>query len=1364
MTFLNSPSNFDEIRRQLQNVGYNRIDIVLDLVPDAPAESLPDMICLAQAFFLQPQQSELFKALAQRLKNESEATQKKSLIALRSMDVLSDLGSASEFVAHLMPHLPHHLLPFVTETALRADQPSTRLPLLLSLCQRICPLKLEQFVRYLLQQVQAKAAEEQVAWFWGDETLQGLSSYIPAGLHDEAVAAVRTIPYRATQALLLLRFGIAWDDEALISEAFVTWKTRGNDTSDFGDLTTLLRALSPVGYERWRSQIASEILRQSKSDEDFSQWEMREAFWPLLTSKEQQEWLQQRLALARRSPEQETRPLSDDSLSESFSPRAEILQHLPMLPDALVPDVLAIAQSISDPFHRLRLLENFLLSTPTPTPSLIEASFDLIESLLPDRLAIETLVRISYNSSGELQERAVSIALSSLHYLEAVPPFIDPNESELRAGFSDRAHALQDLGPHVPQVHIAEVVRAILDLPLREERCAVASHLLPHIAALQPETVLLLQPLLENVDEFIYSLKRSWTLLTQPVRDSLNPTLWATIVDAVKSLPQADQNPDPVRGESSAVIKGETAIERKNRLQRTICSIFSCLMPEQQQEILQQIFSFERPADLLPDLIEDLPREWQSLVTRRFLQEKSFLDRWGEQSYLIAHYGRYLPPSEQQELVKAQLVDMRAQAEQNLAALYESGHTIDDATSDKGDRRETYSFWRDTFSTLRSFLPLANESQLRGLVSWLRSLPNSTQLTQHDEQYSRGSLWIKEQLLVQSLFILARTIPFGVEAENLLAEALELAFFYPYYPEMGGYGGDAEPENSEVTPESLRESLDQLDPQARRIMIRDLIGVMAEHDASDLVAVSREAVRRVEVAGSENQAAKAAITERLSASPTVISPTMADPAVPTTLHLHLQGRLPAQAQIHNILSVQVRLAPQKSEVSTELQVVQAPAGKALITLILMPASGFDLLSSDRQTVTVERGEVSSWIGFEMRPQRCGRFTLTIGAFQDSVHLGDLTATVAIVERAIPLPEQHWGTTLRPRPTTQGEMTWCIRYEPREQKFHFHFFEPDGGTWESRSKPLVRPLAQMLEQITEQIENAGSEKGSLQRRLLASRGADLWREFLPPDLQDVLYQRSGKLRRVQIVSDGEGLGLPWELLYPVESKSSDSRFLAEQFPLYRWISGAKPALALSWSQPCLVLTEEAPASMVAELQKVRRLLGAFREDVEEPVRSTEQLLERLARADFDWLHIIGHHLFAPTDLPTSGMRLGGDWFRAAYLSTLEGHWRAQRPFVFFNACQTAGAAPLYTGTDSWALRCIRAGASAFAGTMWDVDNAASSHFAEVFYQGLAQRHTIGEAFFTARLQTRDAFQDHCSWLAYVLYGNADATVVPVVSQP
>jgi hypothetical protein len=78
--------------------------------------------------------------------------------------------------------------------------------------------------------------------------------------------------------------------------------------------------------------------------------------------------------------------------------------------------------------------------------------------------------------------------------------------------------------------------------------------------------------------------------------------------------------------------------------------------------------------------------------------------------------------------------------------------------------------------------------------------------------------------------------------------------------------------------------------------------------------------------------------------------------------------------------------------------------------------------------------------------------------------------------------------------------------------------------------------------------------------------------------------------------------------------------------------------------------------------------------------------------------------------------------------------------------------LTTLEQTWASAFIRAGCSAFTGSLWAVDPAVEAAFISGFYNRLWTGDSLGEAFHASRQLARAVAPDSLDWLAYVLFGD------------
>ncbi|NER31751.1 MAG: hypothetical protein F6J89_30105 [Symploca sp. SIO1C4] len=96
-------------------------------------------------------------------------------------------------------------------------------------------------------------------------------------------------------------------------------------------------------------------------------------------------------------------------------------------------------------------------------------------------------------------------------------------------------------------------------------------------------------------------------------------------------------------------------------------------------------------------------------------------------------------------------------------------------------------------------------------------------------------------------------------------------------------------------------------------------------------------------------------------------------------------------------------------------------------------------------------------------------------------------------------------------------------------------------------------------------------------------------------------------------------------------------------------------------------------------------------------------------------------------------------------------RRNRPLVSLGYVKTVQP-ELTTLEQTWASAFIRAGCSAFTGSLWAVNPVVEAAFISCFYNRLWTGDSLGEAFHASRQLARAAAPDSLDWLAYVLFGD------------
>jgi CHAT domain-containing protein len=155
---------------------------------------------------------------------------------------------------------------------------------------------------------------------------------------------------------------------------------------------------------------------------------------------------------------------------------------------------------------------------------------------------------------------------------------------------------------------------------------------------------------------------------------------------------------------------------------------------------------------------------------------------------------------------------------------------------------------------------------------------------------------------------------------------------------------------------------------------------------------------------------------------------------------------------------------------------------------------------------------------------------------------------------------------------------------------------------------------------------------------------------------------------------------------------------------------------------------------------------------------DAILDALAQPDFDVLHVCCHGQAQHDDIEQSalivGDRLGpGGAPEPVLLDALtvreEARLGGRGPLVFLNACESGRMGASLTAWGGWPKTFWDAGAAAFVGTSWPVEDAAARAFCEAFYGGLLDGKTLAEAAGSGRRAARQLHEP--TSLAYKVYG-------------
>lgn len=317
-----------------------------------------------------------------------------------------------------------------------------------------------------------------------------------------------------------------------------------------------------------------------------------------------------------------------------------------------------------------------------------------------------------------------------------------------------------------------------------------------------------------------------------------------------------------------------------------------------------------------------------------------------------------------------------------------------------------------------------------------------------------------------------------------------------------------------------------------------------------------------------------------------------------------------------------------------------------------------------------------------------------------------------------------------------------------------------GTLLQKPEQFQQRLFKQLDELQMGYDLDGtSVSQEVRYRELTNIGHDLYQTLFPPEMKRAYRRIREKVRTLLIVSDEPWI--PWEMLQPCEFKDDD--FLCMKHQMSRWLTGER-ALPIQHQVQHLLGLDAGSKNGLKSGKREIEMLEEFCERIKInrnfPLQATAQdFVELLEQHSFDLLHFVGHGRHSKSHPGDATITLNDRSLRARQVSpAAEKKLLAERPIVFFNACQVGRLDQSFSDLDGWATRWIRrCGCSAFLAPLWSVHDGRALRFAEVFYEHLGNHHSLGEAVLLARHQLRKEEPDEMTWLTYSLYSHPDTQV-------
>ena len=280
------------------------------------------------------------------------------------------------------------------------------------------------------------------------------------------------------------------------------------------------------------------------------------------------------------------------------------------------------------------------------------------------------------------------------------------------------------------------------------------------------------------------------------------------------------------------------------------------------------------------------------------------------------------------------------------------------------------------------------------------------------------------------------------------------------------------------------------------------------------------------------------------------------------------------------------------------------------------------------------------------------------------------------------------------------------------------------------------------------------------------------DLLPESIRSAIWDHREELDQMALYTPVAKW--PWEmccLSSPSKDFPPDRQFLGDRGLIRRWYNHEAPR-RIDVSGPRVICAPDYTTAAGRQLRHGRneaRQLTSTHGFVA-GATSVDALDEFMNGGRFAMFHFAGHSVMSPGLGNRPSLVMSYPRFSGEDSTTLESGFTPhnvtrrsasqRRPLVFLNACTTGGQLESAVG---WPIRgfpeaFMEAGAGAFIGTHWEVEDGPAARFASRFYEEfLGNRRSLAESTIAARSEsTAEGWSP--TPLAYVVYGHPAAVAV------
>jgi hypothetical protein len=496
---------------------------------------------------------------------------------------------------------------------------------------------------------------------------------------------------------------------------------------------------------------------------------------------------------------------------------------------------------------------------------------------------------------------------------------------------------------------------------------------------------------------------------------------------------------------------------------------------------------------------------------------------------------------------------------------------------------------------------------------------------------------------------------------------------------------------------------------------------------------------------------------------------------PELVTCHFQASMESPALVNRPIAITVIISQESIDISDDVIADTASVGvdaRQELRLSCRPVRNFQVIgTTDVPQAVPEPGQPATLI-FNGQCTAIGPCEVDIDVWQGQIPICSLSLHPdCVTTRAgrSELKVEATAMTAAPLAKPVHQLRIRERISGSDTYYEFELDSPELGIFKNYDPVRIdgdrdKYVAMLYSEIEQMWQLSVDDPERFQQRI-RTKGADLYSTLIPPELREILWQQRNKIDSIMVISTEPFI--PWELVLvknPKAKKASpDDKFLCEM-GLVRWLFGWRAVEELS------IRRGKARYVIPDYLNPNKKLTGSNLEKsylektlMASPISPTPDEVEKILneKSGFDLLHF-SCHAEVETDNIVNGKLIlqdvqVGKEFVDTYLTQDEVEqldtFTDPRPLIFLSACKAGRLGKKLSGFGGFAKAFLDAGAGAFVGALWSIEEGAAFTFMKAWYDQLKTGKTLSEATILARKQA--ATQGDATYLAFVIYGHPNA---------